>query len=122
MHARLAVTCHKRARRVHVCLAVTCHKIARLVHVCLAVTCHKRARRMHVCLAVTCHKTAGRVHVCLAVTCYRRVRLIYTDQTGQDGHEQRGDGAVAGHLCDGRCDVAQDECHAPPVQVCEHLQ
>ena len=50
-----------------------------------------------------------------------RVRL-YTDQNGQDGHEQRGDGAVAGHLRDGRCHVAQDKGHAPPVQVRKRLE
>ena len=47
---------------------------------------------------------------------------MITDQTGQDGHEQRGDGAVAGHLRDGRCHVAQDEGHAPLVQVRKHLE
>ena len=47
---------------------------------------------------------------------------MITDQTGQDGHEQRGDGAVAGHLRDGCCHVAQDEGHAPLVQVRKHLE
>ena len=50
-----------------------------------------------------------------------RIRL-YTDQNGQDGYEQRGDGAVAGHLRDGRCHVAQDEDHAQPVQVRKRLE
>ena len=45
-----------------------------------------------------------------------------THQTGKDGQEKDGDGGVAGNLCHGGGEEAEDEEHTPLVYVTEHLQ
>ena len=45
-----------------------------------------------------------------------------THQLSQDGHHERGDGGVAGHLGGERQDVAEDEQHEPGVETTEHRQ